>query len=137
MIAPSNTGYLLLFRSNDWHLDLSREELQKAINQNRAWIEQLAAQGKVRAAQPLARNGGRVSGRNGRIVSDGPFAEAKEVVGGYFLLDAGTMEEAITVAQSCPSLAQGASIEVRPLTDECPLSAREGELARAEQLAAA
>lgn len=135
MITPNKDGYLLLFRGNEWYQQLSREELQKVIRQNSAWMERLMTQGKVKAAQPLAREGVVVSGANGRHVSDGPFAEAKEVIGGYLLLDVETIEEAIAIAQSSPGLAHGASVEVRALTDECPCNGREQALAREEQLA--
>ncbi|MEW6307297.1 MAG: YciI family protein, partial [Verrucomicrobiota bacterium] len=74
-----------------------------------------------------------ISGRNGRQVADGPFAETKEAVGGYLLLYADGFEEAVRVAQSCPSLAYGVSIEVRPVLDECPVFQR----IRAQQAAEA
>jgi hypothetical protein len=71
----------------------------------------------------------------GLVVSDGPFAESKEAIGGYLLLDVETIEEAIAIAQSSPSLAYGTSIEVRPVTEECPLDVRARELAQEEQFA--
>ena len=80
--------------------------------------------------------GGRVRIERGKlVVIDGPFAESKEAVGGYLVLDVETIEEAIAIAQSSPGLAYGGSIEVRPLAEECPLDARARELAREEQLA--
>jgi hypothetical protein len=133
----SKNGYLLLFRSNEWYRELSREELQKVIARNNAWVERLIAQGKSTGGQALARTGAMVSGKNGRNISDGPFAESKEVIGGYLRLNVETFEEAVAIAQSSPGLAYGASIEVRPLTDECPLDTCERELAREEQLATA
>ena len=75
-----------------------------------------------------------VSGKNGRFVTDGPFAESKEAVGGYLVLDVETIEEAIAIAQSSPGLAYGGAIEVRPVAEECPLDIRARELAREEQL---
>ncbi len=62
-----------------------------------------------------------VSGKNGRSVSDGPFAESKEAVGGYFLLNVSTFEEALAIAQQCPGLDHGAQVEVRPVAEICPL----------------
>ncbi|HEX9048371.1 MAG TPA: YciI family protein [Verrucomicrobiae bacterium] len=137
MIAPNKDGYLLLFRGTEWYKQIFREELQQVINQNKAWLERLAADGKMKAGQPLDRKGVIVSGPNGRHVSDGPFAESKEIIGGYLLIDVETFEEAVAIAQTCPTLAYGSSIEVRPLTDECPSHTREQALASEEQLAAA
>jgi len=132
MNASNNNGFLLLFSGNEWHKELSLEEIQKVVSQNKAWFERLAAQGKVKGGQALVRKGATVSGRNGRLVSDGPFAESKEAIGGTLLLDVETLEEAIAIAQTSPSLAYGTSIEVRPVAGECPLDAYARELARQE-----
>ncbi len=77
--------------------------------------EGLKARGLLRATESLKSNhdGARVEVRDGRAqVTDGPFAEAKEMVGGFFLLDCKTREEAIAIATECPA-AQWASVEVR------------------------
>ena len=129
--------YMLLFRGNDWHKGLSPEEMQKIAGQWMAWFERLTAQGKVTAGSPLENEGKIVSGKNGRLVSDGPFAESKEVIGGFLVLNVETLEEAVAIAKSSPSLAYSTSIEVRPLAEECPLDVRARELAREEQLATA
>jgi hypothetical protein len=134
MNTQTHNGYMLLYRSSEWYKTLSQEELQKLINQNKAWFERLTAQGKAKPGHALERIGVTVSGKNGPIVMDGPFAESKEAIGGYLMVDVETIEEAIAIAQSSPSLAYGGSIEVRPLTEECPLDIRAGELAREEQL---
>ena len=65
---------------------LSHEELQKLIGQNQAWFERLTAQGKAKPGRALERTGVTVSGKNGRFVTDGPFAESKEAIGGYLML---------------------------------------------------
>ena len=137
MDRQDQNGYMLLFRSDDWYEELSHGEIQKVISQNNAWIEGLIAQGKAKPGQALRRDGATVSGKNGRIVSDGPFAESKEVIGGFLLLDVETIAEAIAIAQRSPSLAYGTSIEVRPVAKECPLDVRARELAREKQLATA
>jgi hypothetical protein len=56
-------------------------------------------------------------------VSDGPFAESKEAIGGYFLLDVATMDEAVAIARECPGLPYGIRVEVRPVAGECPIAA--------------
>ena len=67
----------------------------------------------------LFRSGKIVSGKQGRIVADGPFAESKEAIGGYFYLQVQDMDEAIRIAQQCPGLEYGAVVEVRPVADLC------------------
>lgn len=133
---PQN-GYMLLFRSDEWYEELSHDEIQKVISQNNAWIEGLTAQGKAKPGHALQRKGVTVSGKNGRVVLDGPFTESKEAIGGFLLLNVETLEEAIAVAKSSPNLAYGTSIEIRPVADECPLDVRARELAREEQFATA
>jgi len=54
-------------------------------------------------------------------VSDGPFAESKETIGGYFLLKVNTLEEAVAIARECPGLPYGIRVEVRPVAGECPI----------------
>jgi hypothetical protein len=95
----------------------------------------LTEEGKLKAAQPLAREGRIVSGKQGRVVADGPFAESKEAIGGYFLLAANNLDEAIAVAKSAPSLEYGTQIEVRPVAEECPMAARARQIMPEEQLA--
>jgi len=68
--------YLLLHRAgNNWYKELSPEELQQYMGKMKAWFDGLAAKGIVKGGQPLAGEGRIVSGKGGRTVSDGPFAE--------------------------------------------------------------
>jgi hypothetical protein len=131
MSTQNQNGYMLLFRGTDLRKGLSPEELQKVTDNWMAWFNRLKDQGKVVAGNPLERQGKIVSGKD-RIVSDGPFAESKEAIGGYFLLDVSTMDEALAIARECPGLPCGILVEVRPVAAECPLSAeaqREAQLA--------
>lgn len=137
MSTQTQNEYLLLFRGADWHKDLSPEEIQKVMNQWKAWYDRLSQEGKLKAGQPLEREGKIVSGKKGRVVADGPFAESKEAVGGYFLLQVDTMDEAVAIAKQCPGLDYGLAVEVRPVAEACALSkvaaqaAPEAELANA------
>lgn len=126
---------MLLYRSDEWYHRLSQQELQNLISENSAWIQRLSEQGKAKPGRALERRGAFVSGKNGKFVTDGPFAESKEAIGGYLVVDVETLDEAIAIAQSSPGLAYGGSIEVRPIAEECPLDARARELAMEEQLA--
>jgi hypothetical protein len=137
MNSQNHDGYMLLYRSDEWYKKLSREELRKLMNQNKAWIEKLTAEGKAKPGRALERSGTIVSGKTGRLVVDGPFAESKEAIGGYLVLNVETIDEAIAITQEFPGLAYGGSMEVRPVAQECPLDVRARELAREEQLATA
>jgi hypothetical protein len=135
MNTQNENGHMLLFSGNEWYKELSHDEIQNVISQTKAWFDRLNGQGKINGGQPLARKGAIVSGKNGRSVSDGPFVESKEAIGGYLLLDLETMEEAIAIARTNPALAYGTVIEIRPVAGECPLGARARESALQEQLA--
>ena len=108
------------------------EEMQKVAGQWMAWFNRLTEQGKAIAGSPLEREGKVVSGKNGRVVADGPFAESKEAIGGYFLLQVKDLDAAVAIAKECPGLAYGAVVEVRPVAAECALA---GEALAEEQLA--
>lgn len=134
MTTQTHDKYLLLFRGNDWHKGLSPEEMQKVAAQWMSWFNRLTEQGKALSGHPLEGEGKVVSGQNGRVVSDGPFAESKEAVGGYFMLKVNSLDEAVAIAKQCPGLAYGVKVEVRAVRQECPVAeaARiEAELATA------
>ena len=128
---------MLLFRGPHWDGGLSPQELQVAMDKVMAWFEGLNARGKVKASQPLSAQGRIISG--GNLVVDGPFAESKEAVGGYLVLQADDLNEAVEIARSMPTLKHGVSVEVRPILAKCPIFERHSEvLQRAkEQLWAA
>jgi hypothetical protein len=134
MNTQSNNGYMLIFRGTDWYKGLSPEQMQQVAEHWMAWFNGLKERGQAVAGNPLEPGGKIVSGRNGRTVLDGPFAESKESIGGYFLLKVGTMDEAVAIAQQCPGLPHGIRVEVRPVAAECPLVAEaqtDAQLARA------
>ena len=116
----TTTEYLFLFRGTDWDRGMSPAEMQQTMSRFSAWFERLSTEGTVKAGQPLMNESRIVSGRNGGAVTDGPFAESKEAVGGYFLIKADSFDAAVAVAQACPLLEHGTVIEVRPISDECP-----------------
>ncbi len=120
MNTQNQSGYMLLFVGMDWHKGLSPEQTQKVSEDWMAWFKGLMAEGRAVAGHPLGFEGKSVSGKN-RAVTDGPFAEAKEAIGGYFMLDVATMDEAVAIARQCPGLPYGARVEVRPVLSNCPL----------------
>jgi hypothetical protein len=103
--------YLVLSRGQ-WDADAPKEEIQGAIDGFYLWYEQLLAQGTVKRGQRLARERKTVS-RHG--VVDGPFAETKEMIGGYWIIVAASLEQAAEIAAHNPCLAFGLSYEIRPI----------------------
>jgi hypothetical protein len=103
--------YLVISRGQ-WDQDLSLEEIQDAIDRFYVWHGRLVDKGKMKAGQRLAREGKIVS-KTG--VTDGPFAETKEVIGGYWFILAGSLEEAAEIAAGNPCLACGLVYEIRPI----------------------
>jgi hypothetical protein len=117
--SNTKSDYLLLFRGNVWDRGLSPAQLQKVVSDWMAWFERLKAEGKCAGGHPLEEEGKVVSGKQGRTIADGPFAESKEAIGGYFYLTVADQNEAIEIAQQCPGLEYGAVVEVRPVADIC------------------
>lgn len=136
MNPQSEHGYLLIFRGTNWHKGLSPEEMQSVFNAWMAWFERHRVAGRVAGGNPLENSGKVISGTNGRIVADGPFAESKEAIGGYFLLTVKTEAEALAIARECPGLPLGVVIEVRPIAGTCA-AGQEAEAGMAAQLISA
>jgi hypothetical protein len=107
----SASEYLVISRGH-WDEDLSPQQIQAAIDQFYAWHARLVAEGRMRAGQRLGREG-RIVTR--QAVTDGPFSETKEVIGGYWFILAGSLEDAAAIAAQNPCLACGLSYEVRPI----------------------
>ena len=123
--TPSSppTSFLLLFRNAgpETHEHLSAGERDQLTKQWNDWYAGLAAQGKVQHGRPLGLQGRVVSGARGHLVTDGPYAETKEVVGGYFFLTVADLDEATEIAKQCPGLPLGLTVEVRPVVDVSPV----------------
>lgn len=122
--SDEKSDYLLLFRGTDWDKGLSPEQIQKVVTDWYAWFERLRQEGKCSGGHPLQNRGKIVAGRQGRTVADGPFAESKEAIGGYFYLHVADEAEAVAIAQQCPGLDFGAVVEVRPVAEMCSVRAR-------------
>jgi hypothetical protein len=98
--------YLVLSRGQ-WDADKSDDEIQRAIDRFYGWYD-----GRVKAGHRLAREGKVVSRQR---VADGPFAEAKELIGGYWIVVARSLDEAAHLMAHNPTIACGLSFEVRPI----------------------
>lgn len=98
----------------------TRAEGEEAYARMRQFADELQAEGKLLAVESLAApaRGTRVQVRKGQAqLLDGPFAEAKEMIGGFYLLECTGSEEALEIARRCPA-AEWATVEVRP-TSPC------------------
>jgi len=106
--------YMFLFRSPTDAPDGTPEEMQAHFQKWMTWIGVMRAKGQYLAGEPLEDKPGRVlRGSRGANASDGPFAEAKEVVGGFMLIKARSIAEAARIAKGCPGYEVGGSVEIR------------------------
>lgn len=103
--------YMLLFRGGDVS-KLSPDQQQAHMGKWLAWVDRLTKQDRYLAGEPLLPSGKTVSGK-GKTVTDGPFAESKEVIGGFFIVNAKNYEEAVQIAKDSPDFEFGGSVEVR------------------------
>ena len=131
-MSTEKSDYMLLFRGTNWDKGLSPEQLQKVVTDWYKWFDGLIKEGRALSGHPLMEEGKLVTGKKGKIVADGPFAESKEAIGGYFYLRVSGMDEAVEIAQQCPGLEFGAVVEVRPVADMCAVKQRMQESQMAE-----
>lgn len=108
--------YLFLFRGGMHMPEASPEEIQANMMKWTLWMEELAKKGKMRGGEPLDAPGKVLSGKS-KKVTDGPFAEGKELVGGYLIVEALSMEEAVELSKGCPIFDHDGSVEVRPIRE--------------------
>jgi hypothetical protein len=110
--------YLFLFRGGDArNLQQSPEAWQQHMQKWMKWMGALTDQGKFVAAQPLDQTGKQING-NKKVVTDGPFIEGKEMVGGYMICKVDSYDEAVDIAKDCPILEfDNGKVEVRLLQD--------------------
>jgi len=78
------------------------------------WMKELGEKGKLVAGQPL-QSEGKVVEKSGSLVTDGPFAEGKEIVGGYLIVKAADLEDASTLSHECPIFERDGTVEVREI----------------------
>lgn len=105
--------FVYLFRGGD--RPSSPEAMQKQMQKWVAWMKELGEKGHIKnPGAPLERTGKTVKGKD-RTVVDGPFAETKDIVGGFIAVEARDMQEAVELAHGCPILGLGGDVEVRPV----------------------
>lgn len=102
--------FVFLYRTGE--PAMSPEQIQQTLPKWAAWFQALSGKGCiVDRGQPLQRSGKLVS----KTVTDGPFAETKDVIGGYTLIRASDIAEASELAKGCPIIERGGHVEVRPV----------------------
>ena len=107
------SDFTFLYRGRD--TNASPEQMQKTMEKWRAWFKDLGEKRHLKdIGHPLEHTGKVVQGKQ-KSVTDGPFAEAKDVVGGFSLIQAGDLNEAVELSKSCPILDVGGSVEVRQI----------------------
>lgn len=104
--------FLVLSRGQ-WRRDAVPDEIQAAIDAFYDWLDVHIAAGRMRTGQRLARAGATVSAKS--ITMDGPYGETRELVGGYWFAVAPSLEEAVALLSTSPTLPLGLFYEVRPL----------------------
>ena len=112
MQKPESSSEYLVLSRGQWDEHLSPEEIQAAIDDFYAWHGRLVDEGRMRPGSRLMRAGKRVSRQ---AVVDGPFSESKELIGGYWHVIAGSLDEAAALMARNPTLACGLEFEIRPL----------------------
>jgi len=105
--------FTFLFRGREYVT--SPEQGQKQMEKWTAWFKDLTAKGQLKnPGHPLESTGKVVSGTR-KTITDGPYAESKDVVGGFIVVEAADLAEAVELSKACPILEVGGSVEVRPV----------------------
>ncbi len=92
----------------------SPEAMQAELQKWNHWIGSIAAQGRLAGTEALLPTGKTLTGSQ-RVVTDGPYTEGKEIVGGYLFVQAADLDEAARLAEGCPVFEHEGSVEIRPI----------------------
>jgi hypothetical protein len=105
--------FMMIFRGDIEQPKPSPEQMQEVMKLWQDWIGGIAAQGKFVATNALGFEGRTINSEG--VVSDGPYAEVKEMVGGYLLCKAENLDDAISMIEGCPTVFNGGTVEVRDI----------------------
>jgi len=104
---------MMIFMGRDYQdLGLSPDEMQARMGKWFSWHEKMNAQGIVKHGDALQPHGKHITGKDA-VVSDGPFVEGKELIGGYYVIQAENLDEAVEVAKDFPDFDMGGTVEIR------------------------
>jgi hypothetical protein len=109
---PAAAEYLVISRG-EWDRTLSRVEIENTIDQFYVWLGRLVDEGKMKRGQRLTYEGKTIARQ--KAITDGPFGESKEVIGGYWFILAHSLDEAAQLAEGNPCLKCGLFLEIRPI----------------------
>jgi hypothetical protein len=104
--------YLAISRG-EWDNTCTRDEILNVIDDFYIWLDRLVREGKMKRGQRLTYEGRTVASQN--VITDGPFGESKEVIGGYWFILARSLDEAAQIAKGNPCLKRGLFLEIRPI----------------------
>jgi hypothetical protein len=105
--------FMLLVRGKDPHSG-SPEEFQKRMSDYIVWMQKMMSEGRYKGGQPLDESEGRLLKNKEQVLTDGPFMDTKEMIGGYIMIAANDLNEATEIAKTCPML-DFFQLEVRKL----------------------
>lgn len=106
--------FMLIFRQNPAALQSAApEQIQANLGRWMTWLNDLAQSGKLAGGEQLTPNAKAKVVNHKQLVTDGPFTEAKEIVGGFVIINAENIEAALEIAKTCPNLEFEGSVEVR------------------------
>jgi hypothetical protein len=106
--------FVFLYRGGMDRTNASAQEMEANMTRWQAWLGKLGEEGNLKDfGVPLQQEGKQVAA--GGIITDGPFSEGKEVIGGFSIIKAKDLAEAAKIAKDCPVFANGGSVEVRPV----------------------
>lgn len=111
--------YMFLFRGGDASridAQANPQEWQAHMMKWKTWMDSLAASGKLLGGEPLNKEGKVLTGRAKKI-TDGPFVEGKEIVGGYLMVNADNLNEAVEISKGCPIFEHDGILEVREVQE--------------------
>jgi len=107
--------FMLLFRQPNFdYSNVSPKDIEAVSKRWRDWVESIAAQGKLTSTGSRLALEGKVL-KAGGVITDGPFVEIKEKLGGFMIVKADNLEDATTLAHGCPALDANGSVEIRPI----------------------
>lgn len=108
-------NFMLLLREDiEETQKLPPQEFQELVEAHMKWVQELSEKGIFHGGHGLEYNGKTIN-NNQMVVTDGPFIEAKECVGGYYIIQATDLEQAVEIAKNCPNIKYKGTIEVRPV----------------------
>lgn len=108
--------FMFLFRGGDTHVHNAKdsEEVKAYIQSWDIWMQGLGQQGILAGGEPLQTTGILIQGKN-KVVTNGPYLDAKEMVGGFLIVNAKDMVEAVEISKGCPIFKEDGKVEVRQI----------------------